>query len=265
MENKIRYIIIPDVHGRKFWREAVEKYKDDDVIFIFLGDYIDPYTYEGINNTDAYKEFLDILKFKEDYSEKVVLLLGNHDVHYINMNCGGSRLDYLNFQRNHTIYMTHLSEFNMTYEVELNGKKFLFSHAGVNTQWLEYFNKRVLGIDTDFSSLHFEFNSLLSDAKEKLGEPKIQKFINTLGIVSWYRGGSHNYGSMVWADIDEYCSPDNRLPGYVQVVGHSQQRANPYNIEDEVICLDCRRYFLLTEDGIIREHDMSDIEYEFPK
>ena len=34
-------IIIPDVHGRTFWKEAVRDLTDRSVIF--LGDYLDPY------------------------------------------------------------------------------------------------------------------------------------------------------------------------------------------------------------------------------
>ena len=34
-----KLIIIPDVHGRSFWRDAVVKYPHDE--FIFLGDYLD--------------------------------------------------------------------------------------------------------------------------------------------------------------------------------------------------------------------------------
>ena len=39
-----KIIIIPDVHGRTFWRNAVEKYRNvKDVHIVFLGDYVDPY------------------------------------------------------------------------------------------------------------------------------------------------------------------------------------------------------------------------------
>ena len=44
MEKKI--LIIPDVHGRRFWRDAIES--DDYDKVIFLGDYLDPYPDEGI-------------------------------------------------------------------------------------------------------------------------------------------------------------------------------------------------------------------------
>ena len=38
-------IIIPDIHGRTFWKSAVEQKEKDEKI-IFLGDYLDHYDYE---------------------------------------------------------------------------------------------------------------------------------------------------------------------------------------------------------------------------
>lgn len=64
-----------------FWRSAVQKYPD--LPTIFLGDYLDPYTYyDGILPSEALEEFNDILHFKKQNSDRVTLLLGNHDVHY---------------------------------------------------------------------------------------------------------------------------------------------------------------------------------------
>ena len=75
-------LIVPDVHGRTFWRRAKELVKNYQKI-IFLGDYLDPYSYEGINPDMAFIEFLDIIEFKKKYPKKVTLLLGNHDLHYL--------------------------------------------------------------------------------------------------------------------------------------------------------------------------------------
>ena len=41
-------IIIPDVHGRVFWKEIVKNSEDK---IIFLGDYVDPYPGENISLT----------------------------------------------------------------------------------------------------------------------------------------------------------------------------------------------------------------------
>ncbi|MDO4214266.1 MAG: metallophosphoesterase [Bacteroidales bacterium] len=69
------WIIIPDVHGRKFWRAAVQGHEEDKIIF--LGDYVDPYDWEGISASEAFKELQDIIAFKKEHPDNVVLLLGN--------------------------------------------------------------------------------------------------------------------------------------------------------------------------------------------
>ena len=53
-------LVIPDVHGRTFWKEAIVKYPDLPVVF--LGDYLDPYAYENITQEDA------LAKFQRDIS-----------------------------------------------------------------------------------------------------------------------------------------------------------------------------------------------------
>ena len=74
-------LIIPDIHGRLFWISATKKYPKLPVIF--LGDYLDPYTYyEEILPSEALVNFKEILDFKKANMERVTLLLGNHDIHY---------------------------------------------------------------------------------------------------------------------------------------------------------------------------------------
>ena len=57
MEKKI--LIIPDVHGRSFWRPAVASGDYDKIIF--LGDYVDPYPDERIGELTALHGLMDII------------------------------------------------------------------------------------------------------------------------------------------------------------------------------------------------------------
>ena len=41
-----KILCIPDIHCRKFWRKAINEYKNSVDKVIFLGDYIDPYPEE---------------------------------------------------------------------------------------------------------------------------------------------------------------------------------------------------------------------------
>ena len=67
-------IIVPDTHGRDFWRQAINS--DADKI-IFLGDYLDHYPDESTYYHDI-ANFLEILDFKKRFPDKVILLIGNH-------------------------------------------------------------------------------------------------------------------------------------------------------------------------------------------
>ena len=47
-----RILIIPDVHGRDFWKEPVkQELKNNETSIIFLGDYTDCYPVEIISST----------------------------------------------------------------------------------------------------------------------------------------------------------------------------------------------------------------------
>lgn len=230
-------IIIPDVHGRDFWRKAVKDCPDAE--FLFLGDYLDPYDFEDIVKDDDFRGLEDIIRFKEENPGRVTLLWGNHDLHYLFPELMGSRYDFYNAERNARLFRDHQALFKMAYETEAAGKRFLFSHAGVGMGWIRH----------NFPALRAEEvdATLLNDL---FGQPA---FMSALEDVSAYRGGAMRYGSMVWADIHEQSDIDNQFPGVVQVFGHTLMR-NPLNFENRIYCLDCRRAFYLDyADGQIYE------------
>lgn len=73
MKNKI--LILGDTHGRTIWKDILDVEQPD--LTIFLGDY--GTTHEGISAIDQITNLEDILKYKEDHSDSVILLRGNHD------------------------------------------------------------------------------------------------------------------------------------------------------------------------------------------
>ena len=215
-----KVLIVPDVHGRKFWHKAMEMIDEVDQV-VFLGDYLDPYPREGITFEDALMEFEEILAFKEDYPDKVVLLVGNHDMHYIKtefMNC--SRLNVRQRQEIHDLFMSNIDKFQLIYEID----KYLFSHAGVYLEWTKKYEITLWDL--------FDFKKFL------------EKRWSTLEDVSYTRGGWDKVGSCVWADIRE--SVENELPIMFkkQIVGHTQMQEKPY-ITTKIACLDVRQCFML--------------------
>lgn len=214
-----KILIIPDVHGRSFWHKAEELINEVDKV-VFLGDYLDPYGHEGITFDDALKEFEKILEFKNKYGDKVVMLVGNHDCHYIStsfMDC--SRLNYLQRQDIHELYMKHIDKFQLVWELD----KWLFSHAGVYEGWMNLCQFTVDDLK-DFTIFR-------------------EKNFPSLACLSFYRGGWNTTGSCVWADIRESIR-NAVLPGYHHIVGHTQLEKDPYK-SDNITCVDVRRCFIL--------------------
>ena len=58
---------------------------------------------------------------------------------------------------------------------------------------------------------------------------------------------------MVWADVEEFEWSESRLPGVIQVFGHTLQDNDPRVIDNVVYCLDCKRAFVLNTLGEIEQ------------
>lgn len=213
-----KILIVPDVHGRAFWHRALELVDQVDQI-VFLGDYLDPYSHEGISFDLALEEFNKILEFKKEYPDLITLLVGNHDMHYIIkdfMDC--SRRNTAMLDQLHKLYNSNLDLFNLIHIED----DWLFSHAGVYKGWMD----------------KYEFTLEDLNLKTFLGShwPALED-------LSLYRGGYNPVGSCIWADIRE--SVKNELfPGHKQIVGHTQLNDKPY-ITDKIACVDVRRCFIL--------------------
>ena len=73
------YNLIGDIHGRKIWQQLVR----EDAVNVFLGDYLDPYFKDGLKSgIDDWETLQGILAYKQQNPE-TILLLGNHDMHYV--------------------------------------------------------------------------------------------------------------------------------------------------------------------------------------
>ncbi len=119
-------IIIPDVHGRTFWKSAVEGREDQDILF--LGDYVDPYTYlEGIAPYSGLVSLLEIIDFKKANMDRVTLLLGNHDLCYIsNLLPLSDRYDEENASVIRDTLLANLSLFQIAHHRTIAGISHIF-------------------------------------------------------------------------------------------------------------------------------------------
>ena len=227
-------LVIPDVHGRDFWKKAVEETPCEKIIF--LGDYVDPYGKEGISPDHALEVFYEVLELKKVHQKKVVLLLGNHDMHYLSpqfkdLACG-TRYNVRLAPDISGLLKENEDSFCLAHEEVVAGKRYLFTHAGVTSLWYERHQETIKELTAK------NLNHLMAT---KTG-------VSALADVGKERGGYLPSGSMLWADSDEMLSSVPFLDVY-QIFGHSLQRKDPI-ITDHYACLDCKRAFLLDERGL---------------
>ena len=235
-------IIIPDVHGRRFWRQAMSW--ADCTPIIFLGDYLDPYFWEeGIDSEEAYEELNEIIAFKKRFPNNITLLVGNHDLHYLSSAIGGCRYDYRYAYQNRALLFSELSLFDVAHSVECNERQYLFTHAGVIARWYWNHFPYIENISAEEIAKHLNegFHGGLS----------WEAIVDSLSEASPLRGGSHLFGSPVWADRLEHQVDSFEFAAIYQIFGHTL--SGPV-ITPFWSCLDCKRAFKLDPDsGLISE------------
>lgn len=251
-----KILCVPDVHGRKFWRKAIEKADEIDKV-IFLGDYLDPYPDEIAINPDSMecksfddsenllKMLEDIVLLKKSNPDKYILLTGNHTDNYIWTDFNAAtRIDHKNYLKYHEFFLENLDLFNLVWIED----DVVFSHAGIVQGWTE----RV------WEKLKFPENEspTIKEIAEVLQNTPLKNFTNdyitVIGDISHYRWGDQFWGSSEWADLQEHVNlkesgPNNIVPkgdsSIYQVFGHTQLKA-PL-ITDKWACLDCRKSFII--------------------
>ena len=241
-------LIIPDTHARPFWKEAVDKYANEVDKIIFLGDEVDTYPDEGYTRKQAIEMLNEIIAFKLGNKEKTILLIGNHAAHYFVKNFPrSSRYDSSNAYKIREIYLSHSNLFKLAHEEMIDGKKYLFTHAGLMNSWIER-NKDIIEEPT------------VENLNKMLDNPSS---IRALSNISNYRTWmGEKSGSILWSDVREKIDVENSdddmivpnkdsiVDGYdYQIFGHTQLEG-PI-ITDKWACLDCRKAFILDENGLV--------------
>lgn len=237
--------INPDIHGRSFWKDVIPR-KDEFEKIIFLGDYLDPYDFEGITKEQAIVNFKEILEFKRDNSSQVILLQGNHDSSYsVSKKVCDCRCDYKNYDEIQKLFRDNFDLFELFYKFEQKDKTFLFSHAGIADVWIDtWFKDRTS--EEQLESLEFNW--------KHCKQGNYFKITSILSYISFYRGGFDTAGSIVWRDVRESLSDKF---GY-QIFGHTMLR-QPI-VTDKWACLDCQRAIILDDKNNLCNFDGTKIE-----
>ena len=260
-----RILVVPDVHGRLFWKEPVKKYINTVDRVVFLGDYLDPYEGEEGLAEDIFENMMEIVRLKRNNREKVVLLKGNHDQHYASERfeeqAGGTRLDQQNWNKYHQAFTDYQDVFQIAHVEFIKGMPYVFSHAGLTLYWLKKVNENVWNLFDNKISVEgpeiIERINLLDDDR------KGQDMLAVIGSYrSWF---GEKTGSVLWADIEEHAIPyapkAYGLNKVFQVFGHTKLNKEHDMIEfDDFAMIDSQQCFVIDES--IEERIISVSKYE---
>ena len=199
--NKI--IAIGDLHGKNSWKKVNPEEYDQ---IIFIGDYADSFTITPDKIINNLKELID---FKKQHSGKVTLLLGNHDIHYMEYpayRCSGFNSF---FQPDYTeLFRDNRNLF----QAAVQYGDYLFTHAGLSRSFVKCYLAEHVQLIED-KKIH------VADLLNSIHNSENQAVLHT---VSALRGGGDLFGGITWADYRE--TSVDLLPGYHQVVGHTPRK-----------------------------------------
>ena len=209
-------VALGDVHGLTYWKTVVEEHPG--CRYVFLGDYLDPYGY--IPRKELLRNLFEIILLKKLQPDDVVLLLGNHDLHYLRDDAPFcSRYDWQIADAASRLFRENAALFQNAYQEE----KTVFTHAGISQAWFE----------EDFKG---DASRPIAD---QLNAPSDEQ-LPALFRVGEKRGGRRGArGGIFWADITEL---DDPLHGFTQVVGHNRVREvteHEGTAHNKIIFCDC--------------------------
>ncbi len=248
-----KILVIPDVHGRIFWKEPVKKYMDAVDRGVFLGDYLDPYEDEDGLADDIYQNLMEIINLKLDNRGKVVLLKGNHDQHYYSKMyrdlAAGSRMDEQNWDKYHEVFGDYRSLFQFAHMEIVNGITYVFTHAGLTLYWLHKVNTNMWQLPDNEVSVADE--NIIGRINQLDYKPMGQEMLSVVGRNrSWF---GEKTGSVLWADIEEHSISDAPnaygLNKVFQVFGHTRldgERTDMIEFEN-LAMIDSQKCFLIDE------------------
>ena len=195
----MKIITIGDLHGSASWKKVVPEEWDR---IVFIGDYVDSFYHR---DDEILKNLHEVIELKNAYSEKVILLWGNHDLAY-----------YFRAERRHlctgfrdSMFESLSGLFNSNknlFQAAWQTGKHLWTHAGVMQRWFtEFIDAQV---KTQDSNLAATFNRLSDE------------YFLPLFHVGPTRGGRHPDGGIFWADRPE--TLNDPLMNYHQIIGHTK-------------------------------------------
>lgn len=209
----MKQIILGDIHGHDTWKKIIDQEKTFDRI-VFLGDYHDSFTISSKSIADNFKS---IVELKNSLKDKVVLLCGNHDYHYIDgieSKFSGYRPELKGMQKELLLELIQNDTIQLCFKDE-NDR--LYSHAGFSRTWW----KENVGKELDLETIDKDINVLF--------KADLFPFDFIYGRSGSYYGDDPENGPL-WIRPDSLHI--DAIEGVDQIVGHTQPK-NPVVINSK--------------------------------
>jgi len=246
----MRTLVLGDTHGKPNWKLAVDHENPDRVIFI--GDYFDSFDISGVEQIQNFK---DIIEYKEtsfsnvgtlnEHKTKVVLLIGNHDLHYFPKVCNTRTSGYQ--ARIAPSIMQVIDENRKHLQMAYQFDDFVFSHAGISIEFL----------DQVFSVGGWQVETMVDQLNELFKyKPRLFDFN---GMDPY---GDNTYQTPVWIRPRSLMKANKNILNrrVIQIVGHTEVKkldligskkatGGRYYFID---CMETSGEYLVIEDGKLR-------------
>jgi hypothetical protein len=193
-------VVLGDIHGLTSWKKIIDD--NANYRFVFLGDYLDPFEPSDVKL--LLKNLSEIIQLKKSNPDNVILLLGNHDMHYITSDMEPCmRFDMNVYEQANELFVDNFELFQYAFQ----DGNYLFTHAGVSHEWFA----------NDFHG------DILRNIAEQLNNPSDEQIPSLCRISAFFGGYDGSIGGIFWAHIEDLFEP---LRGFTQIVGH--------NVMDEI-------------------------------
>ena len=126
-----KILVLGDTHGRSLWKDIINIENPD--LTIFLGDYVT--THENISPQHQIQNLIDIMAYKTENPDKVIMLRGNHDTEscsYYWAQCYPQEPVAREWLTKHKDEFLDLTQWIYIDE----DLKTIFSHAGISQVWM---------------------------------------------------------------------------------------------------------------------------------
>lgn len=221
----MKIVSIGDIHGSNRWKlllfgsinptlEDIQKIMLTYNKVIFVGDYVDSYE----KDEPIVENLKEIINFKKNYEDKVVLLWGNHDVYYYTMNYGRDNVSGTREEMLHDLnqlFSPNYRYFQFAYQY----KNYIWTHAGIHRGWWEhYVRPKMKGNQESRFCQYLTGEENVADVLNMMWEFQDDSIFMCSHLRGKF-GWGKSVGSPLWAaKLEIYNKP---LFGYHQIVGHN--------------------------------------------